>query len=75
MPGQMFLRTALTENRIEALEKKLEWVMKFLKVPPEPVLTDEKKLTQTDEEWDRAAPEDEPLPIRPKPAKGKSARG
>ena len=64
--SQMFLRTAQTEGRIEALEKQMEWVMKYLKVPPEPA--------QTDEEWEKAAPEAEDEPIRPKP-KGKSARG
>ena len=74
---QMFLRTAQTEQRIETLEKQMEWVMKYLNVPPEPVLTDKKRL-QTDEEWEKAVTkegEDEPLPIRPRPAKGKSTRG
>lgn len=54
----MFLRTALTEQRIEMLENQVEWMMKYLKVPPKP--------TESDEEWEAAAPKPEPIEPDPK---------
>lgn len=68
---QMFLRTAQTEQRIEALETQVAWLMKYLKVPPEP--------QSPDEEWEAAAPlrnlsdapspQPEPEPEPPKQSK------
>lgn len=54
MPGQMFLRTALTEQRIEDLEKQMARVMDHLGLndaePPPPDIRD------PDSEWDKADP-------------------
>ena len=65
----MFLRTALTEQRIDDLERQIAWIKKHLKVPDEP--------TQSDEEWEAARPPKppEPEPEEPEPPKKTAAKG
>lgn len=66
MPGQMFLRTALTEGRIEKLEEDMARVLRHLKLD-EPA---EAPKTEEDREWEAAAPVIKPV-AKPK---GKAAR-
>lgn len=51
MPPQMFLRTALTENRIEKLEQQMALVIRHLKLEDAEV---EQKTE--DETWEASAP-------------------
>lgn len=55
MPGQMFLRTALTEQRITDLEEQVARIMDHLQ------LTDSKPPPDPDDDWEAAAPKPEPI--------------
>lgn len=67
MPGQMFLRTALTEGRIEKLEEDMARVLRHLKLDE---LAQAK--AEDDKEWEAAAPPANPVA---KPLRAQRERG
>lgn len=73
MPGQMFLRTALTERRIDLLEDRLNYIYEHLGLS---------MPTKSDGDWDepfrhvdppkpKPEPEPEPEPPEPEPEEEK----